>query len=417
MSGFGMRAARRLAAGAAAVGLAFGSLVGCASAATGAGPRFEVSEEPSGVWEPIHVRVVALQPGARVSLRARVAGGGDSSSQAVYVVPSSGVVDLDREAPVEAPFSGADGMGLFWSLGLSSGSTAVSPQLWGGASLSVDLEAVVDGRRVAARRIHRVGLQAVAPSRAVFDDGITGDYFEPQAQSRAPRPAVLVLDGTDPAAPSGVLSAATLSAMGYPALALSTYGSAGEVNVVRTLPAERVLAALNWLRSQPGVDPRRVFVFGSSRGAQLALWTAVAYPDLVYGAIAPAGTTGLVCPSPVPGPAVTVGGAWVPCVSGTHEVTPAAVLDLTRIRGPVVLGCAGRDEQLDNACRWMEAAAAIRPPHGGDAYVGAPRATHLFSVPPYTPLYLPPPPDAQPTEDARVSLWSAIGRALNVRGP
>ena len=42
----------------------------------------------------------------------------------------------------------------------------------------------------------------------------------------------------------------------------------------------------------------------------------------------------------------------------------------------------------------MDAAATVRPPRGGDAYVRAPDATHLFYVPPYTPLYLPPPPAA-----------------------
>ncbi|MFP3464312.1 acyl-CoA thioesterase/BAAT N-terminal domain-containing protein [Leifsonia sp. SIMBA_070] len=408
---------RRVAALLAVLGLALVALVGCGPAPSAVGPRFEVSEEPSGVWEPIHVRVVALPPGARVTLSASTLDGALWKSQAVYIVPSSGVVDLDTEAPIQAPFTGADGMGLFWSLGTASGASATSAQQWGGASMSVDLEAVVDGRRVAARRIHRVGLTSVAPSRAVFDDGITGDYFQPATASPAPEPAVLVLDGTDPGAPTGVLAASTLAAMGYPALAFSTYGSAGELNMVRTLPAERVVAALNWLREQPGVDPRRVYVFGTSRGAQLALWTAVAHPELVYGAIAPAGTTGLVCPSPVPGPAVTVGGAWVPCVSGTRDVTRASVLDLTRIRGPVVLGCAGQDEQLDNACTWMDVAAAVRPAHGGDAYVHAPDATHLFYVPPYTPLYLPPPPAAQATEAARVSLWSAIARALDVRGP
>ncbi|MEV8214371.1 acyl-CoA thioesterase/BAAT N-terminal domain-containing protein [Leifsonia sp. NPDC077715] len=406
----------RIAGAVTVLALAVAGLTGCSPPPGAVGPRFEVSEDPSGVWEPIHLRVTALQPGVRVTVSATVEAGATWTSRAVYVVPSSGVVDLDRDAPVEAPFAGPDGMGLLWSLGTASGASATSTEQWGAASRLVDLEAVVDGRRVAARRIYRVGLQSVAPSRAVFDDGIQGDFFAPTNSSQAARPAVLVLDGTDPGAPSGVLTASTLSAMGYPALAFSTYGSAGEVDMIRTLAAERVVAALNWLRSQPGVDARRVFVMGTSRGAQLALWTAVAHPDLVYGAIAPAGTTGLVCPSPVPGPAVTVGGAWVPCLSGTHQVTRAAVLSLDRIRGPVVLGCAGQDEQLDNACRWMDVAAQVRPARGGDAYVRAPDATHLFYVPPYSPLYLPPPPAAQATEDARVALWSAIGRALNVRG-
>jgi dienelactone hydrolase len=397
--------------------LAAAALAGCGSAPSPAGPRFEVSEEPSGVWQPVHLRLVSLPPGERVTVQASAVAGGTWTSRAVYSVPSSGVVDLDRDVPVEAPFTGADGMGLFWSLSSVGGATATSPEQWGASTVTVDLAATIEGRRVAVRRLHRVGLLSVASSQAVFDGGISGDYFRPVTSSPAPRPAVLVFDDTDPGTPTGVLAASTLSAMGYPALALSTYGPAGRLDPVRTLRGERVVAALDWLRAQPGVDARRIFVFGTSRGAQLALWAAVAHPDLVYGAIAPAGTTGLVCPSPVPGPAVTVGGDWVPCLSGNRDPSPAAVLELDRIRGPVVLGCAGQDEQLETACGWMDAAAAVRPPHGGDAYVRAPAATHLFYVPPYTPLYLPPPPAAQATEDARVALWSAIGRALNVRGP
>lgn len=369
------------------------------------------------MWEPVHLRLVSLPPGGRVTIRASAPAGGRWTSQAEYTVASSGVVDLDHDVPVEAPFTGADGMGLFWSLSSVSGAAATSPEQWGGETVAVDLAATIDGRRVATRTLHRVGLVSVAPSRAVFEDGFSGDYFRPAVSAPAPRPAVLVFDDTDPGTPTGVLAASTLSAMGYPALALSTYGSEGRLDPVRTLPGERVVAALTWLRSQPGVDARRVFVFGTSRGAQLALWAAVAHPELVYGAIAPAGTTGLVCPSPVPGPAVTVGGDWVPCLSGNRDPSPRAVLDLNRIPGPVVLGCAGQDEQLETACGWLAAAAAVRPPRGGDAYVRAPDATHLFYVPPYTPLYLPPPPAAQATQDARVALWSAIARALNVRGP
>ena len=169
----------RLAAAVAALGVALAALTGCSQPSAAAGPRFEVNEEPSGVWEPIHLRVVALPPGGRVTVRAHALAGATWTSQATYVVPSSGVVDLDREAPVEAPFTGPDGMGLLWSLGSASGAAATSPELWGAATMLVDLEAVIDGRRVAARRIHRVGLLSVAPSRAVFDDGITGDYFEP----------------------------------------------------------------------------------------------------------------------------------------------------------------------------------------------------------------------------------------------
>ena len=403
---------RRVLAALAGVALAAVALVGCSSQTGAAGPRFQLSANPTPVWQPVGIRVVALPPGQQVTIRAVLRPGAVWTSQAVYAVPADGVVDLARDVPLEAPFTGADGMGLFWSLHSTTGEAATSDVTWGGSSFSVDLQASVGGRPVAETRVQRTGLSAAAPARAVFDDGITGDYFQPTSSAEGVRPGVIVFDGTDPGSRMGVLAAATLAALGFPTLDLSAYGSAGQVDPVRSFPAERFLSALSWLRSQPGVDDQRMFTFGTSRGAQLALWAAAAYPGTVYGAIAPGGTTGLICPSPVPSPTVTVDGAWVPCTTGTHDPAPAAVLDLQRIPGPVVLGCAGRDEELANGCAWLDAAAAKRPLREGDAYLRAPDATHLFFLPPYTPLLLPAGSAAQPTERAREALWADILAAL-----
>ena len=405
-------ARRRVLAALIGVALAAVALTGCGAQPGAAGPRFQLSANPSPVWQPVGIRIVSLPPGQQVTIHAALRPGGLWTSQAVYAVPADGVVDLARDAPLEAPFTGVDGMGLFWTMRSTTGEAATSGVTWGGSSFSVDLQASVGGRPVAETRVQRIGLSVAAPARAVFDDGITGDYFQPTSSAEGVQPGIIVFDGTDPGEQTGVLTSATLAALGFPTLDLSTYGSAGQLDPVRSLPAERFLSALSWLRSQPGVDDQRIFTFGTARGAQLALWAAAAYPGTVYGAIAPGGTTGLICPSPVPSPAVTVDGAWVPCTTGTHDPEPAAVLDIERIPGPVVLGCAGHDEELANGCAWLDSAARKRPQREGDAYLRAPDATHLFYLPPYTPLLLPPPPTAQPTERAREALWADILTAL-----
>ncbi|WP_431279615.1 acyl-CoA thioesterase/BAAT N-terminal domain-containing protein [Leifsonia poae] len=406
------RSVVRMLAALSAVLLSTAAVSGCAAASGRVGPRFVVGGNPSDAWDPVHIRIRALPPGQLVTITATTTEGSVWSSRAVYAVPADGMVDLSTQAPVEAPFTGADGMGLFWSLANESGAPATSEEMWGESTLTVDLAATVGARTVAKTALRRVGLAASVQSRAVFDDGVTGSLFEPPMRATGLKPAVIVFDNTDNGTSTGGLIASQLAALGYPTLALSTYGSAGQLNPARTLEAETVVSAVSWLRSQPGVDRDRIFTFGSSRGAQLALWAAVAYPNLVYGAIAPAGTTGLICNSPVPSPAVTVNGSWVPCASGTDDVNSAAVLALARIRGPLVLGCAGHDEQLANGCAWLDAGRKARGEHSGDQFVVAPNATHLFYVPPYSPLYLPGAERAQATEDARVALWKAIAAAL-----
>jgi dienelactone hydrolase len=391
-------------------------LTGCSTGAPHpVGPRFDVSRNPSMAWWPVTIKLVALPPGETVTIDAFVAADGGWASRAVYTVPASGVVDLATQAPLQAAYHGAEGMGLIWSLApvRTTGSAQLSTDHgWGTSSVAVQLSAEIAGRTVARTSVERVGLRDVVTPRAVFHDGIGGDYYDPPPTSEGLRPAVIVFDGTDTGATPTVPLAAQVAALGYPTLALSTYGPAGQPERNSTFEGSRFTAALAWLRSQPGVDRDRIFTFGASRGAQLALWAAVAHHDEVYGAIAPAGTTGLICSSPVPSPAVTVDGSWVPCISGTRVVTPAAVLSLDVIRGPLVLACAGQDEQLDNGCTWMAAGERARGRHSGDIFLNAPDATHLFYAPPYSPLGLPGSADAQATEHARVAFWQAVTAAL-----
>ncbi len=402
---------RRLAALIAAVGL-LAALVACTTGGgTQLGARFVVSKDPSASWWPLDIWVERLVPGHQVTVAASANSGGRWTSRATYGVPANGVVDLGTAIPELAPFRRPDAMGLFWSLARSDAGVTTSNGGWGDGTVTIDLTASVDGRVVAHYAVHRMGFGSIVASNAVFDSGFLGDFFWPAFESIGLKPAVLVLDGADNGMQSGVLAAAQIAGFGYPTLALSSFGSAGGAQS-GTLHAETLVAALSWLRAQPGVDQDRVFVFGASRAAPLALWAAVQYPDLVYGAIAPSGTSGVICTSPVPVPAITIGGAWVPCTTGTNTVRAADVLPLQQILGPIVLACGGADETLPNACDWMSAGERARGNQFGDTFLRASGSTHALYIPPYTPLFLPPSAAAQVTEDARVAFWRAVEHTL-----
>ena len=408
-----MRRLRMAIAAAATFGL-LGALVACT---TGGSPQlgghFVVSKDPSASWWPLDIWVEGLVPGHQVTVAASTNSSGRWTSKATYGIPADGVVDLATAIPELAPFSQPDAMGLFWSLAKSGDGAAATNSGWGDGTVTIDLTASVDGRVVARYAVHRMGLGTIVASNAVFDSGFLGDFFSPTGNAIGLQPAVLVLGGADNGMQSGVLAAAQIAGFGFPTLALSSYGSTGGVLQSGTLHAETLVAALTWLREQPGVDKDRVFVFGASRAAPLALWAAVQYPSLVFGAIAPSGTTGVICTSPVPVPAITIGGAWVPCTTGTNVVRAADVLALQQIQGPIVLACAGQDETLPNACDWMTAGERARGNQVGDTFLRASGSTHALYIPPYAPLYLPLSPEAQATENARVAFWRAVERTLH----
>jgi len=112
--------------------------------------------------------------------------------------------------------------------------------------------------------------------------GITlgGLLFQPAAGDR-PLPAMILLHGWGPqgtpGAPRMAGSARILAARGYVALSLSMRGwpnSGGQDDCGLRQPDD-VVSALEWLATQPGVDPDRMGVLGISQGGQVALLTAV----------------------------------------------------------------------------------------------------------------------------------------------
>jgi dienelactone hydrolase len=110
--------------------------------------------------------------------------------------------------------------------------------------------------------------------------------------------------------------------------------------------------ALTWFGTQPNVDAHHIDVMGASRGSEAALLLGVYYPNLVAGVIATVPSNVAVCSPTCSGPAWTLNGQPLPY---THQFdnsaptdTPAAVIPVERINGPILLVCGGSDHVWDS---------------------------------------------------------------------
>jgi len=128
------------------------------------------------------------------------------------------------------------------------------------------------------------------------------------------------------------------------------------------IPLEYFAKALRWLASRPGVDSRRIWVDGSSRGSEAALLLGVHYPGLVHGVVALVPSDAAICSYPgCAGPAWTFQGKAVPYTKQFDDPhptdDPAAVIPVTKIQGPVFLDCGGSD-QVWSSCPYAQAVMA-----------------------------------------------------------
>ena len=263
------------------------------------------------------------------------------------------------QSPVSGSYTGQNAMGLFETLtpaGAHPPSTFVPL-----SRFQITLTASVDGHRVASLTLSRLRPRQIGVTEQLerpAASGIYGDLYLPKSDGRR-HPAVLVFGGSEGGLSTDA-AAALLAAHGYPALALAYFDVNGLPRYLENIPLEYFAKALRLLAAQPGVDPARLLVWGTSRGSEAALLLGVHYPTLVHGVIA-------AVPSSVANPGLpdvslaawTFGGKAVPTVSATEpgEPTPtdsAAIIPVEQIAGPVFLVCGG-DDELWPSCDYSDA--------------------------------------------------------------
>ncbi len=402
-------------------------LTGCTVNAGTPGTRFVIGQLNASATDPVTISLVGLQPGLDVTVDAAVSKGGQLwRSRAVYPVSAGGAVDLATARPVMAGYPLADASGPLWSLEGPSQSQAQLERTWADGDFDITLAAKESGHVVATATIHRPGLAGFATVIPVFAGDVVsnakgkpmggtaydlriGTFYRPVTLVAGSKPAIILVDGDEGGA-SAPFVAGQLARAGFPTFVLPAFGPEGQIPGSSALSVEAFDASIAWLRSQPNVDPQRIFTFGSWRASALALWLAANEPQRVYGAIAASGTTALLCTSAAGTAIITHDGVGVPCEHGNRTIADMSLIRLDRIPGPLLLACGEVDEVLGNACSWLGAGVSIRGSSPGDEFIRAPGAGHEIAVPPLLPVGLTvlDPATAQSTERARVAFWSGV---------
>ena len=382
---------------------------GSGSGGAGAGGHPVVTVTPAvGLFDrPRTIVVSHLRRGERVTVDAstpRV--NGTWAASATFRAPPDGVVNLARTAPVSGSYRVASAMGLLWSEHLR---TPGPPPSVDGAVTTLTLDA--GGRTLGSAHLTqllRASDVAVRPT-TLAAEGFVGEYFRPPGAGR--RPAVVLWGGSEGGDADTVAAAGLMASHGIPALALAYFDEPGLPCALQDIPLAYFVRAIRWLRAQPDVDPRRVWVHSGSRGTEAEMLVAGHWPGLVHGVVAsapaalPYGPYHGTCR---PKPASAAMSAWT--LNG-RPVPVSMRLPAARVRGPVMLISGGADDiwasdlQADQLMNWL--------PHDGAAHVhlNYPAAGHIVLDIPYAPVAI----DggtAAATQAAHASDWPAVLRFI-----
>lgn len=249
-------------------------------------PQIHVSAPIAMLDEPVQITLRGFAPNQIVTVRATLTNGMaggvlNASSHAVFRTDDEGCVDLSTEAPLSGTYSGADSMGLFWSMDVHElrfhHAHSLDHYQFSPRSADVILTAEVSEKIVAKTAATRLLISPEVSIRKVREHGLVGQFF--YQSNMNPRPAILVLGGSEGGIGTCSQFAALFASHGYPALALAYFHCDYLPDQIRQIPLEYLQEAIRWMKRQPNVNHEQIAVFGRSKGAELAL---------VIGSIEPA---------------------------------------------------------------------------------------------------------------------------------
>ena len=214
---------------------------------------------------------------------------------------------------------------------------------------SIGLALTKDGRTLARTVVTRrtVNPDVRVRPQTLARTGFIGTYCSSPVKRG---PAVLALGGSEGGLVGGFVCR-VLASRGYPTLALAYFGLPGLPPSLSGIRLEYFARALRWLARQPGVDPAKVVVMGTSRGGEASLILGSIYPKLVHGVIAL-----------VPSSVVNSTEHTPDWTTGGHDV-PFTDIPVERISGPVFAVGGGRDEVWPSSIYVQNIAARMRE-HG-----------------------------------------------------
>lgn len=235
------------------------------------------------IGEEIRIKITDLPPKHEVKIHVRRKDDKNQLwySSASYISDNHGLIDSNKSKSISGSYTGVEPIGLFYSMEIMSSDalpeklTILPSQDPEKIFLYFDVE--LDGEIAAFKYLETVRMLPNVQHESLEKEGLVANFYHPDGENL---PAVLVVSGSEGGIVTPDIVARILASKGYAALALAFFEMPGLPEILEEIPLDYVEKAVEWLSSHAMVNPEKIVMIGTSKGAELTLLFASLFPQI-----------------------------------------------------------------------------------------------------------------------------------------
>jgi dienelactone hydrolase len=205
-------------------------------------------------------------------------------SFACFKTDSKGQIQLNKDKPISATYSGVDSLGIFWSMTKPTYRNEELPFEIKNLKLNtIYFQLEVDGRIFSKDELQLMLETPDIYCEEIRNKDMVANYYYPKNKQNVP--LIIMLGGSNGGMREVDDRAKIISSHGHAVLALGYFGMENLPENLERIPLEYFFNSINWAKEKKFIDTNKIVIVGVSKGGEAALLVASMRRD-IKGAIA-----------------------------------------------------------------------------------------------------------------------------------
>ncbi|MGD1045071.1 MAG: acyl-CoA thioesterase/bile acid-CoA:amino acid N-acyltransferase family protein [Bacteroidota bacterium] len=205
-------------------------------------------------------------------------------SFACFKTDSKGQIQLNKDKPISATYSGVDSLGIFWSMTKPTYINEELPFEIKNLKLNtIYFQLEVDGKIISKDELRLILETPDIYCEEIRNKDMVANYYYPKNKQNLP--LIIMLGGSNGGIREVDDRAKIVSSHGYAVLALGYFGMENLPKNLERIPLEYFFNSIDWAKEKQFIDTAKIVIIGVSKGGEAALLVASMRRD-IKGAIA-----------------------------------------------------------------------------------------------------------------------------------